>query len=542
MVNNNEVWYAAESRPKYRDPETYDEMMNRLRSTFANGKTRPVAYRITQLKSLLRMYIKHNDEILEALYKDMRKSTLEGYMYEIDLMKNDIRETVKNLEKWAAPHYLQTNWLTLADKGYILKEPYGVVLVLGTWNYPFQLTLVPTAGAIAAGNCVVIKPSEVSSHSAACMAKLIPQYLDPDCYVVVNADAQGTDMLLDHKFDYIFYTGSYGIGKKIHAKANKYLTPVTLELGGKSPVYIDESVDFAITAKRILWGKCMNMGQTCVAPDYILCTQNVARKLLPHFPTCMNEWYGDNWKNKPDLARIVNKKHFQRLMHLIKSSSGTIIMGGEYDEQDLWIKPTVIVGVKPTDPIMNEEVFGPVLPIMFLDQSSDCGLEQAIEFINTRPWNPLCLYCFSSKKHVREMLQARTHSGNMAINDTIIQFAIDELPFGGYGTSGMGSYHGKYSFDTFTHEKAVVERDFSFVGDKVGLIRYPPYTKNKINFLSFMLWHWKKFKIFYFDYVPHALCIVFGIVAVVIFDLFYGDGVVFQSIGRGVRRIVAGGE
>ncbi|ODM94479.1 Aldehyde dehydrogenase family 3 member B1 [Orchesella cincta] len=425
------------------------------------------------------------------------------------------------------------------DRGYILRVPYGVTLVIGTWNYPFQLTLVPVAGAIAAGNCVVIKPSEISSYSAAKIAELIPQYLDPECYAVVNGGSYETDLLLDHKFDYIFYTGSIGIGRKIHAKANKHLTPVTLELGGKSPVYIDDTVDYAITAKRILWGKCMNMGQTCVAPDYIVCTQKVASKLIPHFPAIMHEWYGDNWKAVPDLARIVNKKHFNRVLNLIKTASGQIIMGGETDESDLWIKPTIIVGVKPEDPIMNEEVFGPVLPIMILEESNDCGLEQAIEFINSRPWNPLCLYCFSVNPHVKVQLQDRTQTGNMAFNDTIVQFVIDELPFGGVGSSGMGSYHGKYTFNTFTHERPVVLRDFSFLGDKVGIIRYPPYNKFKINFLSFMLWHWKKFNIFYFEYVPHFICFMLGLLSLVVLDWIYGEGTIaFKIYNAFANRLV----
>ncbi|CAG7815000.1 unnamed protein product, partial [Allacma fusca] len=281
----------------------------------------------------------------------------------VELMVNDVREAIRHLRTWTKPKWLRKNWLTFADKGKIERVPFGVVLVIGPWNYPFQLTLVPLCGAIAAGNCVIVKPSEVSVHSAAKMAELIPKYLDPECYHVVMGGPTESEELLKNKFDHIFFTGSIQVGRKIHQAAARHLTPVTLELGGKSPVFIDNTVDYAMAAQRIMWGKCMNMGQTCVAPDFIICTKEVEKAFIAEVKNAMQAWYGSDWKSKPDLARIINAKHFNRLKSYLLNS-GKVAVGGGYDEDDLWIEPSILVDVKVTDPIMQEEVFGPILPIV----------------------------------------------------------------------------------------------------------------------------------------------------------------------------------
>ncbi|KAL1494387.1 hypothetical protein ABEB36_009993 [Hypothenemus hampei] len=458
--------------------ENPSEVVATLRNSFNSGKTRPLEFRIKQLLNLLKLYEENEDAIVEALWTDLKKCKGEALLMEIQFLINDLKTVLMNLYRWAKPEHVEKDLANLLDKAYIQREPYGVVLVIGAWNYPFQLTFGPVHGAIAAGNCVVIKPSEISPATAKLIAKLVPKYLDGDCYKVFNGGIPETTELLKERFDYIFYTGNTNVGKIIHQAANKYLTPVTLELGGKSPCYIDNSVNYLTATKRILWGKLANAGQTCVAPDYILCTKEVQQEIIEAAKIIVPQFYA-NPKESSEYGRIVTDRHFERLQGLLKS--GKIALGGEYDAEEKYIAPTILTDVKETDDVMKEEIFGPILPIYNVNTVQD-----AINFINKRE-KPLALYIFSNRKSVVDSIINNTSSGGICVNDTVMQLAIDTLPFGGVGASGMGGYHGKFSFDTFSHKKAVLEKNLDALGEKLGSAKYPPLTPGKINYLKFML-------------------------------------------------------
>nr|XP_023027138.1 fatty aldehyde dehydrogenase-like [Leptinotarsa decemlineata] len=361
------------------------------------------------------------------------------------------------------------------DTVIIQPEPYGVALIIGAWNYPVQLCLAPLSGAIAAGNTVVLKPSEIAPNTAKVIAQLLPKYLDSKCYHVVNGGIPETTELLEQRFDYIFYTGNCNVGKIIHRAASKYLTPVTLELGGKSPVYIDSTADLDLTAARVLFGRFANAGQSCIAPDYILCSKEIETKFIEACKRCMTKWYGENIKESPDYGRIVNRNHFQRIVKLLEGSK--IAVGGKHDIDDLYIEPTILQEVKPTDPVMQEEIFGPILPIVNIDNAGN-----AIDFINERE-KPLALYIFSNDKTIHDLFLKNTSSGNMLINDTMMHFSCETIPFGGVGNSGMGGYHGKFSFDTFSHMKGTLIKKLDKVGEYLNAARYPPFSESKMNFV-----------------------------------------------------------
>ncbi|KAJ7372496.1 Aldehyde dehydrogenase 3 member B1 [Desmophyllum pertusum] len=338
--------------------------------------------------------------------------------------------------------------------------------------------MMPLTGAIAAGNCAVIKPSEVSSAAAELVEKLIPKYLDQDCFTVINGGVEETQCLLKNcKFDKIFYTGGSAVGKLVMEAAAKNLTRVTLELGGKSPCYIDKDSDLEMVTKRISWGKFANAGQTCVAPDYILCHPDIQDELIKRFKETLFDFYGEDPKESPDYARIVNKKHFNRLKSLMKN--GTCAIGGETDESENYIAPTVITGVKPTDPLMENEVFGPLLPIVDIE-----SLDDAIDFINDRD-KPLALYIFSNDKSKVQRIMNNTSSGGFLANDTVVHAAVTTLPFGGVGGSGMGAYHGKFSFDSFSHKKGCVLKKQSM--ESFNSMRYPPYEEKRFGWLRWLI-------------------------------------------------------
>jgi acyl-CoA reductase-like NAD-dependent aldehyde dehydrogenase len=341
------------------------------------------------------------------------------------------------------------------------------------------------------------------------MAKLIPRYLNQECYQVIEADLEGTKELLKNKFDYIFATGSTQMGRSVMAAAAPHLTPVTLELGGKSPVYIDNSSDFTMAAKRILWGKCMNLGQTCIAPDYVLCSKAVEKEFVKVATEVLGEWYGKTWKNSPDLPRIVNDRNFLRLQKMLSTTKGRVAFGGETDAKERWISPTLLVDIDISDSVMEEEIFGPILPILTVDSP-----DAAIRLINSRP-KPLALYVFSKQNDVVQKFMTRTSSGGVCINDVIWHNGLEGLPFGGVGESGMGNYHGKYSFETFTHKKGVLARTFSAMGEKLGSARYPPYDKNKIRFFTFVLRYMQSFNLTYGRIVTHGAAILLGAFLVV---------------------------
>ena len=319
-----------------------ESLVTGCRNSFASGKTLPLEFRLAQLRQLLRLYEENNDEILGALKLDMRKSSLEGYLYELDLAKNEVRNAIRNLAQWIQPKWLRRNLLMINDMACKVRVPLGTVLILGPWNYPIQLTLVPLTGAIAAGNTCIVKPSEISTHSSNIMAELIPRYLDRQCYQVFEGGPNETKILMEYQFDHVFYTGGITVGKLVHQACNKYLTSCTLELGGKSPVYIDDTALIPYTARRIMWGKCMNMGQTCIAPDYVLCDRKVEEELVKEVKNSLLEWYGTDLKKATDLSRIGNRKHFDKLKRMLNAGAGKIVVGGGVDEEELWIEPSVL--------------------------------------------------------------------------------------------------------------------------------------------------------------------------------------------------------
>ncbi|XP_065369712.1 aldehyde dehydrogenase, dimeric NADP-preferring isoform X1 [Calliphora vicina] len=472
---------------------SYDDILQRCRTAFASGKTRDVSFRKKQLENLLRMYEEHENDMINALDADLRRPKQESLVVETEFMKNDLKHILYNINDWVKPEYPEKPLVNLMDDVQIYNDPYGVVLVIGAWNYPLQLLLVPVASAIAAGNCVVIKPSEIAANCAKFVQETLPKYLDNECYPVVCGGPEETSELLKQRFDYIFYTGSTRVGQIIHAAANKYLTPCTLELGGKSPCYIDKSVELTTAVKRVLWGKLINCGQTCIAPDYVLCSKEIQEQFIKEAKVILKEWYGDNVKDSPDLSRIINKTNFERLVSLMKH--GKIAIGGNHNAAERFIEPTVIVDVKPEDPVMQSEIFGPILPIINVESAYE-----AIKFINSRE-KPLVVYVFSkSQKLVQEFIE-NTQSGGYCSNETIMHCGVDVLPFGGVGSSGMGSYHGKYGFDTFTHKKSCLGKNLKPLGETLASGRYPPYSERKANILNFLLRKRRPFPKLYLSHI-----------------------------------------
>ncbi|UYV84015.1 ALDH3A2, partial [Cordylochernes scorpioides] len=412
----------------------------------------------------------------------------ESVVYEIDYLLNELNIILYNLRYWMKPEMtckqtfliqVPKCMLDMFDEPYIHSEPYGVALILGAWNYPLQLLLSPLFGAIAAGNCAILKPSEISSATAQLMDTLIPKYLDNECFHVYMGGKDETTVLLKQKFDYIFYTGSTNVGKIIAKAACEHLTPFTLELGGKCPVYIDETADFQVVAKRLWAGKVVNLGQTCVAPDFVLCTKSVQDKLLPYLKSTLQDFFGSDPMKSQDLCRIVNENNFRRLEKMIAKCNPVI--GGELNEEQRYIAPTVLFDVSQDDPIMQEEIFGPILPFITVKDENE-----AIDFINARE-KPLSLYVFSKNRRVIEKFVKKTSSGGFCANDTIIHLGVYELPFGGVGFSGIGKYHGKASFKTFSNEKSVLVRNYNPVVEYIGRCRYPPYTSGKMRTLQRLL-------------------------------------------------------
>ncbi|XP_073953931.1 aldehyde dehydrogenase type III isoform X5 [Choristoneura fumiferana] len=468
----------SNSKPKQVNIE---EVVQKARDTFNRGVTRPLAWRRQQLKNLLRMYEENYNVMVDALQKDLRRSKMEAVLLEVDYLINDLKSMLHNLDEWAKPEHPSKGIVNMLDEVVIYHDPYGVALVIGAWNYPLQLLLLPMAGAIAAGNTVIVKPSELSVACAQFVVDYLPKYLDNDAVQVVEGGPAETTELLKQRFDYIFYTGGTAVGKIVHAAASKFLTPVTLELGGKSPTYIDSTANLEFTVKRVLWGKFINTGQTCIAPDYVLCTKEIQDKFVEIAKKVLKEWYGENPQKSPDLCRIVNSRHFNRLQALIDASKDKIAIGGEYDAQDKFIAPTIITNVRGSDKVMEDEIFGPILPIVPIENAYD-----AIKFINDRE-HPLVLYVFSNQSSIQTLFREQTRSGSLGINDTVMFYGVETLPFGGVGYSGVGAYHGKATFDTFTHKKSCLIKNFSPIGEKLASSRYPPYTDGKLNFITTMM-------------------------------------------------------
>lgn len=447
-------------------------LVNKQRQFFNSGKTKNIDFRIEQIQKLQQLVFNHQQEIMEALKKDLHKSPMEAYATEVGFLLADIKHTLKSIRTLAKPRKAKTPLFHQLASSWVQPEPYGVTYVIAPWNYPFQLALSPVVGAMAAGNTCILRPSRMSENTAKVMEKIINNNFDESYLKVVLSDITQSNALLEQKFDYIFFTGSPDVGKQIYAAAAKYLTPVTLELGGKSPCFVDETFNTNWGIKRLVWGKFTNVGQTCVAPDYVLVDKKVKQKFVELFIKTTKEFFGEHPQNSPDYGRIINEKHFLRLTKLMEN--GNILMGGQTNIQELFIAPTLIDGITPDDPVMQGEIFGPIMPIIEYEK-----LEDAIHFVNSRN-KPLALYIFSNDKIYQDKILHSTSSGNASINECLMHVAQFELPFGGVGESGMGAYHGNYSFDTFSHLKGVLKK--STLSDLKQ--RFPPYTQSGTKLLG----------------------------------------------------------
>ncbi|CAK8570320.1 unnamed protein product [Lathyrus sativus] len=473
---------SSTAKTKVFDSEEALATVKKLRETFESGKTRSYEWRVSQLKVLLEITEEHEQEILDAIFSDLSKSEAEAFIQEIAMLKNSCKTAIKGLKHWMTPEKVQTPLTTFPASAEIVSEPLGVVLVISAWNYPFLLSLDPVIGAIAAGNAVVLKPSEIAPASSALLAKLLGEYMDNSSIRVVEGAVDETSALLQQKWDKIFYTGSGRVGRIVMAAAAKHLTPVVLELGGKSPVVVDSNsnINLQVTTRRIIAGKWgCNNGQACISPDYVITTKDYAPKLVDALKTELESFYGKNPLESKDLSRIVNSNNFARLIKLLDDDkvSGKLVHGGEKDETKLRISPTILLDVPRDSLIMSEEIFGPLLPIVTVDK-----IEESFDVINSGP-KPLAAYIFTNSKNLKEKFVKTISAGGLVINDTTIHLAVHTLPFGGVGDSGVGAYHGKFSFDAFSHKKAVLYR--SFFGD--ASIRYPPYTKTKFRLMKALM-------------------------------------------------------
>lgn len=465
----------SESKPARDALDAIPKIVQSLRDRFERGVTKPIEWRLQQLDGLMRFIEQREAEILAALRADLGKPELEALAAEIAFVRNDIKHTKKHLAEWMKPKKVSTPWQIQPAQSTIQHEPLGVVLIISPWNYPFQLLLAPLVGAIAAGNCALLKPSEVAPATAALIARWIPRYLDETAIKVVEGGIPETTEVLAQRFDHIFYTGNGTVGRIVMTAAAKHLTPVTLELGGKSPCIVDRTADLDVAAKRIVWGKFFNAGQTCVAPDYVLVEASVHDALVSKLATTIRRFFGDDPQKSDNYARIVNERHHARLLPLLES--GEIAIGGEHDVTDRYIAPTVLKNVSADSLVMADEIFGPILPVLSVPD-----LDSAIRFVRERP-KPLALYVFSSSKSNQSAVLDGTSSGGAVINHVVWHLAVPDLPFGGVGESGMGAYHGHYGFETFSHAKAVLRKPTQIDPD----LLYPPYSATEKKWLKRLL-------------------------------------------------------
>ncbi|KAG0360076.1 Aldehyde dehydrogenase 3 member B1, partial [Gamsiella multidivaricata] len=404
--------------------------------------------------------------------------------------KEEINDALEHLEEWAKDEYIEPSLINKYGVTCLVrKEPKGAALIVSPWNYPVFLTFGPLAGAMAAGCTAVVKPSELAPHTAKLLTELFPRYLDSRAYIIVNGAAHETTKLLEHKWDHIFYTGNGTVAKIIMKAASQHLTPLTLELGGKSPAVIDENANMLVAARRIAFGKTFNAGQTCVAPDYLLLTQKGEEKFIPVFKKVLIEMFGTNPQNSPDYARVINNRHWHRLMKVLnENQSGEVVIGGQSDEKDLYIAPTVVLNVDREDKLMEDEIFGPLLPVIRV-----ADVDDAIEYINSKD-DPLSLYIFSDNKKFSKKVIDHTRSGAVSVNECLLHVTEGHLPFGGIGSSGMGNYHGKKSFDAFTHERSAMIKTTNPVFEAALAVRYAPYTKNNLRLARVFLESVPRFK------------------------------------------------
>ena len=451
------------------------DLVTRQRSYFQSGATLPVSARLAALRRLYDAISSHEKEIRRALQKDLGKSGFESYMCETGMVLEEISYMLKHTPKFAREQRVHTPLAQFCSRSYKKPSPYGVTLIMSPWNYPFMLTLSPLADALAAGNTAVVKPSAYSPYTSEVLLSTLTECFDPKYVAVVTGGRAENTCLLREHFDYIFFTGSQAVGKEVMRSAAQHLTPVTLELGGKSPCIVDQTADIRLAARRIVFGKYLNCGQTCVAPDYVYCHRSVKDQLIKEVQKQIRRQYGKQPLHSSDYGKIINEKHFDRILGLIDEKK--VVHGGGSDRSTLRIEPTVMDNVTFSDAVMQEEIFGPVMPILVFD-----SLDEVIRRINSMP-HPLALYIFTSDKKTARKVTARCGFGGGCINDTIIHLATSEMGFGGFGESGMGAYHGKTGFDTFTHYKSIVDKktwiDFP--------MRYQPYRKGDEKLVRFFL-------------------------------------------------------
>ena len=441
---------------------------------FKDFKTQDVKIRIKHLKKLKRVLEEREESLFEALYKDLKKPVFESFTSELLMVQKELDLHIKNIKEWAAPKRVSGSLINFPSQDYILSEPYGTVLIISPWNYPFQLAMIPLIGAIAAGNTAVIKPSESAPHTAQIIEEIISEVFPPEWVIVIQGGVKVGAALLKTQWDYIFYTGSTAVGKIVAKAAAEFLTPTTLELGGKSPCIVDGTASIQKTARRIVWGKFLNCGQTCIAPDYVLVQKEYKNALVAAMIQEIEKAFGKNAKNSKDYGRIIHQKHFEKLEKDLDKQK--LLFGGENDKDELYFGPTLVEEPALDSSLLVDEIFGPILPVLSYTTESD------IDSVLTKLKNPLAFYLFSTNRSFINTMIQRYSFGGGVVNDAIIHFMNDKLPFGGIGNSGMGAYHGKHSFEVFTHAKPVVKRSFWFDLPQ----RYAPYPKS-LKALKFLL-------------------------------------------------------
>lgn len=447
-------------------------ILTKQREYFQSGETKDCRFRLMQLKKLRQAIDTNKDQILWALKQDLNKDPFEAYETEVGVVRQELNHLILHLPKWVAPQKTKTPWIHFPSTSFRLSEPYGVVLIMSPWNYPFLLTFAPLAGALAAGNCVVIKPSRYASATSKVMCQMIKDCFEDHYVTAFEGGREVNEALLEERFDYLFFTGSVGVGRKVMEAAALHLTPVTLELGGKSPCIVCADADLRQSARRIVWGKFLNAGQTCVAPDYVVVHQDVKADLITQMVQIIETFYTKDPCHHEKYPKIINRKHYDRLMGLM--DCGRIVIGGTGNEATLQIAPTILDPIHWDDKVMQDEIFGPILPVLTFQE-----LSQVIDEIRKRP-KPLALYLFTKDKRTEKKIQNDLSFGGGCVNDTVVHLASPYLPFGGVGESGMGQYHGKASFDTFTHYKSILKKS-----TRIDIpLRYPPYTPQKLKWLT----------------------------------------------------------
>lgn len=434
--------------------EDVRELVDKQKAYFSNNETKLLSLRMQALENLRQAVLQNEQDLMAALKADLNKSEFEGYASEIGVVLGEIRFALKHLKKWMKPKRVRTPITHFGAVSYVYPEPYGVTLIISPWNYPLQLTLIPLIGAIAAGNCAVLKPSELSPHTSQVLSKLVKSIFPEQYVAVVEGGVEASEALLAEKFDFIFYTGGGRVGRVVMEAAARNLTPVALELGGKSPAIVHRDANLKLAAKRIAWGKFLNAGQTCVSPDYLLVHREIKQEFIRHLQGYIEKFYGEDVLHNGRFPRMINEHHFDRVRSFLEQ--GRIVAGGHTDKSRLTIEPTILDGVAWEDPVMQEEIFGPVLPILEYED-----LPEAVRQINTLP-KPLSLYLFSESGEVKQQVVGAVSFGGGCINDTVMQYVSPYLPFGGVGESGMGAYHGKGSFDAFSHQKSVLKQTTRF--------------------------------------------------------------------------------